>query len=372
MKTKTNRDSNINLVTVLLLLLLTILVSSTIFETLKYHTLASVIPLYFDGEDDYIQAPLPYQLAGMKPFTVEIWLRLPDKPKTTRQNILTLGSPGEATAIHLLLWPNLKLQYNPWGVWPEAVSKTKLSAGKWHQLVILYDEDGRVTLYINGRVDSQYVYDSDWNLHGNISIAKSLTSSVDWFKGSIAIIRIWGRVLTKEEIPKVLNNKPPIEGLILYFRGRIENNTLIDESGENNHGKIYGAAPSSGALRSLFSKPELLIIDLYTMKLVMDPYLIIPIYMIALLMLFFTKYNAVSIYAEKQPFKIKIHFSRKDLKTSIENIFAINNFSLIILLFIHVFLPSIRSFSSIMLQGAILIMFVCLGILHILKVKKKR
>lgn len=366
------RDTSVNLITLAFLLILIILGCIIVFENIRYQTFALVFPINFDGENDYVLAPMPHQLAGMKSFTLEIWLRLPDKTKPTRQNIITIGSPGKGSAIHLLLWPNLKVQYNPWGIWPEAVSKTKLSAGKWHQLVILYDGDGRVTLYIDGRVDSQFVYDSDWNLHGNISIAKCLTSSVDWFKGSIAIIRIWGRVLTKEEIPKVLNNKPPIEGLILYFRGRIENNTLIDESGENNHGEIYGVAPSCGALRSLFSKPELLVIDLYTMKLVMDPYLIIPIYMIALLMLFFTKYNAVSIYAEKQPFKIKIHFSRKDLETSIENIFAINNFSLIILLFIHVFLPSIRSFSSIMLQGAILIMFVCLSILHILKVKSKK
>lgn len=358
------KDAGVNLTTLAFLLILIIL-GFIVFESIKYQALASVLPISFDGENDYVLAPMPHQLVGIKSFTLEVWLRLPDKPKPTRQNIITIGSPERGSAIALLLWPDLRVQYNPWGIGLEAVSKLRLSTDRWHHIVVIYDEAKKAYLYIDGKLDSQYIFNNNWYLHGNISIAKRLTPSVDWFKGSIAIIRIWSKTLTREEIMDVFNGNPPRESLILYFSGRIKDGYLIDESGENNHGKIYGAT-SPRVIRPLFSNSKLLVISFYMVELVLNPYLIILFYITILLTVMLFKYKPVDIYMEKQPLKVKILLHRRELETSIRKIFVINNLSLIIILLIYTFFPNVHRFTSVILEGLISITFICLGTLHIL------
>jgi len=61
-----------------------------------------------------------------------------------------------------------------------------------------------------------------------------------YFYGIIDEVYIYNRFLSSEEIKQVYLDKKITEGLILHFSGHLANGIIYDDSGNNNHGTLYG------------------------------------------------------------------------------------------------------------------------------------
>jgi hypothetical protein len=84
----------------------------------------------------------------------------------------------------------------------ELTGKTKVNDNKWHFLTLTVDSHGGIFLYVDGQVDQKTVSIGmfpDKNNTAPLFLGKDRTSS-SFFTGSIDDIRIYGKVLTANDI----------------------------------------------------------------------------------------------------------------------------------------------------------------------------
>lgn len=127
-------------------------------------------------------------------------------------------------------------------------SELAIPTGEWTHVAVTYDADaeGKITVYINGK----NVLEGNKNL-GGINWAQNHTDEGNgfwighsynrdrWLEGNISEVRIWNKVLTKEEInakDHFYEASPKAEGLVSYWKFDEGAGTAIhDYSGNGNN-----------------------------------------------------------------------------------------------------------------------------------------
>lgn len=117
---------------------------------------------------------------------------------------------------------------------------SQIPIGVWKQ-VVLRRTPTRLELYVDGKFNA--------GVNTTISALQNTAPLMigkwanNFFKGSIAYIRIYNRALNENEIQYNLfnYNNPIKEGLVLWLHNRIHDGTWYDESEYRNNGTIFGA-----------------------------------------------------------------------------------------------------------------------------------
>jgi hypothetical protein len=205
--------------------------------------------MYFDGIDDRIVIPLSSSLNFIQPTTLEIWLAVDGfgsgvYPGVVRNfnkfNILVNVSVYN-TGVYPV--PPLEPSANVWGVW-----RYTYVWNTFFHVVLTYD--GSVgKMYVNGSLFGSKIIST-------IMLPPIENMYIGWnstyFKGRIYRVSYYNRALSYNEILKMYGDpySVPADGLRLWLQAHpdnvrdVDNDGVlewIDLSGNNNHGKIYGA-----------------------------------------------------------------------------------------------------------------------------------
>ena len=222
----------------------------------KFVRLGDDWALQFDGVDDYVSCPITPSLDMKDVITVEAWVR-------------PAGSSGNETAV-VAQWPLFGLTLDagtgrchwhaPKGTLasPEDV----LTQHRWHHLAGTYDH-GRMSLFVDGELiataDSEHDTLGPRERKGKLWIGRMSEASDRFYEGRIGVVRIYHRALSPFEVGKrhdatrdvYLADSPPpptrdypaprgdLAAYYTFDEGR--GDTLRDQSGNENHGRINGA-----------------------------------------------------------------------------------------------------------------------------------
>ena len=200
--------------------------------------------LYFDGEDDYVEvADDPSLRWGYDPFTIELWVNLPEKNNhqgILRKHTLTQG--------YFNIFFNYV--YRQFQVETRSSDTNELIGcysflvewGTWNQAVFVR-EDPYLTWFTNGGNPRTFEDTRSGREFNYAEIILGFERDT-WMLGSFAILRIYNRALSDSEIQhNYLNPMNPIlDGLVLWLSLEEGSGTTAhDESGNGNDGTIHGA-----------------------------------------------------------------------------------------------------------------------------------
>ena len=201
--------------------------------------------LSFDGENDYVEIPYDASLDPDR-LTVECWVK------------------AEVTITHYAPWFDQMDTDTPAGYflremedakgisfgvviggsWYDLRVATTLTDG-WHQVVGTFDES-ELKAYKDGAfLDSLSAVGSRDKSTINFSIGRRGYHADRYYKGSIALVRVYSRALSAAEIQHNYLNpmSPVLDGLVLWLKMEEGSGTTVhDYSGYGNDGTIYGAS----------------------------------------------------------------------------------------------------------------------------------
>lgn len=209
--------------------------------------------LSFDGIDDYVNTPLNFN--GLTQLTIELRIT-PKNTITTTEHLCIFGACQ-------LSWDNMCTLAN-WNGTKNEISCTfrnTQKTGSREQLTTLIQtplntetfvsfvyNNNNLKGYRNGILENQITNNNFMelpNLSEIISFSKPFPNNTAKFEGFIDEIRIWNRTLSQQEIHNNMNRRltGDEEGLVAYYRcdKQVNHGVLIDSSGNDNHGTIYGA-----------------------------------------------------------------------------------------------------------------------------------
>jgi len=205
--------------------------------------------LQFDGVDDYVEVPDSASLDITDEITIEFWIYPLSKPGYS----WIIGKGGGWNR------PGWCIQYNKGyiviyvGDGTNEVNNWALDAvptNKWtHYAVTFNKEEGLFRPYINGEptghnVEWDYIRTNDIDLFIGMADKNTLH-----FNGTIDEVRIYNRALSAEEIIQLFRGGHVWKGLVLWLRfDEGSGTTAGDSSGCGNHGTIYGATWTNGAM----------------------------------------------------------------------------------------------------------------------------
>ncbi len=123
---------------------------------------------------------------------------------------------------------------------------TRVADGQWHHVALAVGRDGTFEFYVDGKLDGQSTLKADPDDPEHIvriGCTAPRFAEPNAFKGDIDEVRILGRKLRLEEIKaESLEPRLPAAGW-----WRFEEDAK-DSSGQNNHGRLTGAAPCGGKI----------------------------------------------------------------------------------------------------------------------------
>jgi hypothetical protein len=212
--------------------------------------------MYFDGIDDYVNCGNNPSLNTTTEATVEAVFYSLTEPWLKKDGVVFgKGDWAITNSIGLCCWHEPRIYFGISSAtvgyianyWVNHYGKWWFIAGtvKARELTKVYDS-GVLKVTISAST-------SPWDLSKtNLFIARDPRVATYFFKGYIHTIRYYNRVLSDTEIQYNLNNpnNPIRDGLVLWFVAHpdnvkdIDNDGIlewVDLSGNNNHGKIYGA-----------------------------------------------------------------------------------------------------------------------------------
>jgi len=197
--------------------------------------------LTFDGKDDFIETK-PH-VNPTNAITVSVWA----KSNTPQWNQYgCLASKREAYVLHPTAGSKEIIFYIFSSGWkPVAYTPNNIDLTKWHHYAGTFDGKN-LRLYIDGvEVATQPCVGTINADNGLLSIGQDDGNAERCFGGQIAEVRIWNRVLSKEEIPLEMNSRLVGNelGLVGYWPlNEGAGNVAIDKSTVANHGQIKGDA----------------------------------------------------------------------------------------------------------------------------------
>jgi hypothetical protein len=217
--------------------------------------------LDFDGSNDFVTVPDSSSLDSTSNITISVWAKADNWIGQGFENTSTLvkkdgnyilrkdnsATTGDGThRLKMYWWDGTNLD----------VHQVPLpSAGEWHHIVGINENNTTRRIYIDGVLQSgtdDLDNSGTRNLTVNLSIGNHQSAANESFDGLIDEVRIYNRVLSADEIKRLYNigatlkiNKPSYTGLdsglvgFWSFDGKdMAGNTAYDRSGNGNNGTL--------------------------------------------------------------------------------------------------------------------------------------
>ena len=218
----------------------------------------------FDGISSFIEVKHSKSLIFEKNFSIYTWVKINDYSKNENQywkRRTIVGKPRsqQGTGIELF---SVNGESSTFGggirnSYPDGAGVTSLDSltlNKWELLILTYNGE-KIKLYKNGNLIGETLTNLGLDpstsslffgkeFYGEVSESRS-------FKGQIDDIAIFNRALTEKEIQALYTGTPitqnlpsylPKDGLVGWWPF---NGNANDESGNGNHGTVYGATLTS-------------------------------------------------------------------------------------------------------------------------------
>jgi hypothetical protein len=222
---------------------------SRVLKTFRY-------AMYFDGIDDYVNCKNSPSLNTTTEVTVEaVFYSMNETWLVKGAVVLGKGDWAVTNSIGLCCWFEPRIFFNVAGrTYGYAANYWVNHYGRWWFITGTAKAMGSVKVYDSGvlKVTASCPI-SSWDLsYTDLRIGRDPRATSYFNKGYIHTIRYYNRVLSDIEIQYNLKNpySPIRDGLVLWLVAHpdnvkdIDNDGIlewIDLSGNNNHGKIYGA-----------------------------------------------------------------------------------------------------------------------------------
>ena len=204
-------------------------------------------PIYamsFDGEKDYVEAPLSPNISSQSNYTVEFMIYMISYDPQTDTFFHFHSSPA-TWRFQMRQLPETTLRYNVEkdGASYYYDSNRRVELGVWQQIDMVFDST-KVRFYFDGTKTAEHdrVEEDPYTFVGVWLVSES---GYAWFVNCyMAFLRIYNRALSDSEIQHNCLNpmSPIIDDLILWLDARkVVNDLWPDLSGYGNDGVIYGA-----------------------------------------------------------------------------------------------------------------------------------
>ena len=203
--------------------------------------------LEFDGEDDYVEVAHSASLNISTVLTMEAWVKGLEANQKS-ENIYAIGKT-DAWGLGVA-----RGGVDNFSIWlrdsngDKHIYETGISVldGFWHHLVITYDGSA-FRFYKDSILVDTYTINTDFMQSAYPVYVGTYATTYGHFDGHIALTRIYNRALTESEITQNYNN--PVSGYVTDglvfefnpFKQGYFSDTVYDQSGNGNHGTIYGA-----------------------------------------------------------------------------------------------------------------------------------
>ncbi len=201
--------------------------------------------LQFTGDDLHVIIPDNPALDLTGPLTLESWIKF-QPGGTLNPRIISKGWESQ-TGYELLLLGTGEMRHFQFAAKNigRFNSSSELNANVWHHIAATYDERA-VRLFFNGRQDA--AYEAQGRIRTNdvpLQIGRNSQTDADLYKGEIADVRIWGRIVPEDEIRQNLLGLPQNQtSLAGYwdFRQYRSADMVPDISPNRNNARIIRAA----------------------------------------------------------------------------------------------------------------------------------
>ncbi|MEO3871854.1 LamG-like jellyroll fold domain-containing protein [Nonomuraea sp. B12E4] len=124
-----------------------------------------------------------------------------------------------------------------------ALSQAAPRLNEWTHLAGVYDAaEGRLSLYVNGRLESTVAYTQPWNATGPVTIGRGKVngSAADYWAGDVDEVRLYGRAMFADEVADLVNSAATLVG---HWKMDEElGSTAADSSGWATPATLTGAA----------------------------------------------------------------------------------------------------------------------------------
>jgi hypothetical protein len=212
--------------------------------------------MYFDGIDDRIVIPLSSSLNFTQPTTLEIWLAVDGFGSGSYPGVVR-NNPKFNIFVNVSVYNISPRVYSVPPFEPIAKDSANMYIWTWRYTYV-WNTFFHAVLTYDGSVGKMYINGSLFRSNTISTTMQSPTESMyigynsTYFKGRIYRVSYYNRVLSDDEIIKMYKDpySVPADGLRLWLQAHpdnvrdIDNDGIlewIDLSGNNNHGKIYGA-----------------------------------------------------------------------------------------------------------------------------------
>jgi len=208
--------------------------------------------MYFDGIDDYVMIPHADCL-NLTNFTLVAWFRELYQSKMGWSSLLCKNSATMYYNPYRLMFKHTDIYIFEVAVWDgtttNSISTTTTKDQLWHMVAGTYDLS-YLRIYYDGTLRNSL--SSNIIPQQNTYPLYTMVWYVEYGRGYIYQILAYSRALSATEISQLYSKPdiPPANGLILWLKADpsniedINNDGIlewIDLSGNNNHGRIYGA-----------------------------------------------------------------------------------------------------------------------------------
>ena len=203
-------------------------------------------PLYalkFNGVDGYLRVPASPSLNPAS-FTWEVWVKM----HSNTYGIMDMGSIASAYR-HIEFRGNLGYfefrsgnlaEDNYW-----RITSLSFTLNKWYHLVGTFEENGIMEFLVNRVSQGTRSVTSHVDVSGeDLRLGRLQWGATAYYlDGSVALARVYSRVLSRAEITHNFYNplNPVRDGLVLFLPMVEGSGTSVaDCGGQGNHGTLYG------------------------------------------------------------------------------------------------------------------------------------
>ena len=154
----------------------------------------------FDGVDDYVDCGSEASLNINNNFTIEAWIKL---TAGQTEGVVNWGEQTAGKRRGMFVWnkgsgTNWRLWFSGYGAAANVGGTSNLNDGKWHHAVVTVDSNNHGKVYVDRVLENEKDLTLVSYSFSGTRIGR--TDSLEYFKGLIAEVRIYSRVLTPQEI----------------------------------------------------------------------------------------------------------------------------------------------------------------------------
>jgi hypothetical protein len=168
-----------------------------------------------DGSNDLINGPNNVTWFSNSSFTIESWFKFNSSPPTEQLWFSANQSPPGETQqdIHLRVMSGTGLRFGFYG--NDLDASNVVSHSNWYQVICSYDySTDNSKIFVNGSQVATGSAGPYTPIDANVGIGYWRGRNVQYFKGNIAITRVYNRALSATEIAQNFNAQKSRYGLI--------------------------------------------------------------------------------------------------------------------------------------------------------------